>query len=161
MFSYWLQAVERVGCSVNFQIFLTSSTALKQTVWMESLSLKCGMFMNETWTPAPIITLKVSKNSRGLLSLSKLFNEKNWKEYNMSTNIYFIFKIFFQKKSPPRTRMLCIWTVRVPWGRGICVYFIIISEISLKMKTYEVLTDNKLLYLPMALVSFSPIDYKP
>ena len=43
---------------------------------MESLSLKCGMFMNETWTPAPIIRLKVNKNSRDLLSLSKLFNEK-------------------------------------------------------------------------------------
>ena len=43
------------------------ASSLLQLLWsklFESLSLKCGMFMNETWTPASIITLKVSKNSR-------------------------------------------------------------------------------------------------
>jgi hypothetical protein len=53
------------------------------------------MFMNETWTPAPIITLKVSKNSRDVLSLSNLSMKK------LSTNMYLILKKFPPKKQIP------------------------------------------------------------
>jgi hypothetical protein len=98
-----------------------SRATLKQTIWMESLSLKCGMFMNETWTLAPIITLKVNKNSRDLLSLSKLFNEQKWKEY---IHVYVYEYMFnfenWKKKSSPRIPMLCIWTVR---GRNMHIFY--------------------------------------
>ena len=69
---------------------------------MESLSLKYVMAMNETWTPTPKITFKVSKNARDLLSLSKLFNEKKWKEY-IYVYVFkyiFYFEDFSRKKIP-------------------------------------------------------------
>ena len=62
-----------------------------------------------------------SKNSRDVLSLSKLFNEQKWKEY---IHVYVYEYMFnfenWKKKSSPWIPMLCIWTVR---GRNMRIFY--------------------------------------
>jgi hypothetical protein len=54
----------------------------------------------------------------------------------------------------PWKPMLCIWTVR---GRNMRIFY---HKFFMKMKTYEVLTDNKLLSLPMTLVDLVYCVYR-